>query len=244
MNRRDMLARLVTGAAVAGVTAATVEAALDSADVTQTDTRLARIMATTDPAILCRALVELAGDGPFTLADFCRRVCLYRNRAARARQSALRRERHAGNEVLYRGPLRLWQQFTGRECKTVSRHRVLVGATDREYAIRGIGVPRPLEAVVLRDEDTGHPIGSSEDERAARSVVIPAGSRVLVDLRRGIHAVMIAEVVRTADGRTRLHVWSRDGLYQDDETTPQLSGGVVYETPTSDRAVGLLGLPL
>lgn len=243
MNRRDMLARLITGAAAAGVTASAVEAAIDVADVTQTDARLARVMATTDPAILCRALIELSGDGPFTLADFCRRACLYRNRASRARQSAKRRERHAGNEVLFRGPVRLWQQFTGRECRSVARHRVLVGVTDIEYAITGIGVPRPLDAIVVRDDDTGHPV-AVEGERATRTVVIPAGARVLIDLRRGMHAVMIAEVVRTADGRTRLHLWWRDGLYQDDETTPQLRGGVVYESPTSERAVGILGLPL
>lgn len=243
MNRREMLKRFTAGAAAAGVTAEAIEAALDAASLGATDPRLMRVVTHADPAILCRALIECAAGGEFTLADFVARVRRYENRECRARKRAERQSRHAGNEVLYRGPVQVWQDIAsgGRRVYSAARHRVIVGVADREYAITGIGLPRPDDPVVVRDEDTGHPVGV-EGPRT-RSVTIPAGSRILIDMRHGLRPIMACEVVRTAGGRIRLHLWSGAAARSDDPTTPRLSGGVVCETG-SQRAVGLLGLPL
>lgn len=191
-------------------------------------------------------IAEMAGGSPLDIQSLWRRLNRERRRERRHSERAARRERHAGNETLYHGPLAIRQAFDGREVRSAARRRVLVGETDREYVIDGIGVPmieRPA-ATYERDDDGVTLIPC--EARRARSLTIPAGSRVLIDLRHGLRDVMACEVVCTRDGRVRLHLWTgRDGRLED-ETTPTLRGGVAWSGVSSmaTQRLGLLGLPL
>ncbi len=167
-----------------------------------------------------------------------------RRRQVRAREAADRRERHSGDEVLYRGPLRIEQPIDGREVRSaVTRHRVLVGHTDREYSIDGIGIAaeaRPERTYTDLDEDR---LAIERETVYTRSVIMPRGTRLVCDLRRGMADVMACELVRTARGEHRLHLWTGATAIESDDP-PRLRGGVVYETSEDGPRVGLLGMPV
>ena len=52
---------------------------------------------------------------------------------------------------------------------------------------------------------------ASERDLMLGSHSIPAGSRILIDLRRGMPEAAMCELVRTRDGSTRLHIWGFKG---------------------------------
>lgn len=193
-------------------------------------------------AVADALVASLAERESFDARDIKQRLDRESRKQARRARAGERRERHAGNETLYCGPLVLTQSFGGRECRTAHRRRVLVGITDRDYVITGIGRPACLIETLADRDDDGERI--VERGPTTRAVEVPAGSRVLIDLRRGLSECMACEVVRTADGRTRLHVWLPAQAYEWDDTTPRLAGGVAWETPAQERVVGLLGLPI
>ncbi len=154
----------------------------------------------------------------------CNRLSRRRGRAKQARE---RREAHGGDEVLYRGPLHIddtaWGQLVHRETRgrTVSGRRMEVGRTQTAWAIFGVRTPGGV---------------------AAEPILIPAGSRVLSDTRNGRHRVMTAELIRTASGDHRLHLWAHSRPKEDAEvqTVPALAladsqHGAVYETPSEPR---------
>jgi len=193
---------------------------------------------------VCDGIAALLREGKFTVRELKRRLQRVKQRERRQAKSSKRRETHGGDEVLYRGPVELVQQFSGRECRSIHRRAVLVGVTDQDYTIRGIGIPAAHRVpVAYRDDDLQT---VTEPAPATRDLTIPQDSRVLIDLRRGLADVMACEVVRTADGRTRLHLWraAQDRPVKDGDTLPRLAGGVVYETAGEQPVVGLLGLPL
>lgn len=165
----------------------------------------------------------LAQSGRIDVAEINRHF----NRVQRHWRAAKRRERHAGNETLYRGPVEIWQTFCTRlAVSEVTRHKVYVGDSSSDLEITGIGVP-----------------GTSE----TRSVAIPAGSRILFDGRHGLeHQHWASEVVQLHDGLIRLHLWQGRTAYEPDpDRQPPFLRGGAYETQSQSRpAVGLLGLPL
>jgi len=195
------------------------------------------------------AAAILASSGPVDAIDIRRQLRRIARRQRRADSAAERRERHANDEVLYRGPVQLDQVFTGRdgrEVRSANRRRVLVGSTDREYVLSGIWLPlerhqrRVVDIDVARDGSLDRHIDVVE----TRAISLPRGSRVLIDLRHGIRHVMACEVIRTAHGQMRMHLWTgRTGTSDDMDTVPRLHGGVVYESRT-ERVIGLLGLPV
>lgn len=194
-------------------------------------------------------LVRMLDEGfPLTVEEVRRRLNRAKNRRVRARKASSRREAHAGSEVLYRGPLLVTQAFDGRACVTVHGRRVLVGEAIQEYRVVGIGVPgSERRELVNRDDDGSRVVEHGPD---CRAVDIPSGSRVLIDLRHGAGAyeVWAAEVVRTEDGRIRLHLWQTRVSPEDidRDTIPRLAGGTAYSSSPVDkeRLIGLLGLPL
>lgn len=165
---------------------------------------------------------EIVAVGRLDLQEIKRRLNRQQRRDRRHADRAKRRERHAGDEVLYRGPLRLWQRYGTHAVLSSHRHIVHVTETDVEHVIADIGV-------------------AGQD--ASRSVSIPAGSRLLIDARRGMSDVMATEVVRTARGVIRWHLWLSNVVIDGPDTCPVLRGGVAYESHGS-RETGLLGLSL
>jgi hypothetical protein len=195
-----------------------------------------------------QAVAELIMETPGDVdpAAILRKANRQRNKRRRHEAAARRREAHAGTEVLYRGPLRVAQTMDGREVRSsVTRRRVWVGNTDREYVIRGIGVPRDArKAIVDINVERDGSIVRDVETVEVRNVTVPRGSRVLIDMRHGMrHEVWACELVRTRAGHVRLHLWQGATGRTLDETTPSLAGGVVYVT-SETRRVGLLGLPL
>lgn len=239
---RGMMAALA-GAPVA--VAATGEATTESGEPLTGDAALLGwCLQTFGDEPVCDGIATLLREGQFTVRELKRRLQRTKNKARRQAKSSKRRETHGGDEVLYRGPVELVQQFSGRECRSIHRRAVLVGATDQKYTIRGIGIPSAQRVpVAYRDDDLQT---VTEPATATRDLTIPQDSRVLIDLRRGLADVMACEVVRTADGRTRLHLWrtAQDRPVKDGDTLPRLAGGVAYETTGEQPVVGLLGLPL
>lgn len=174
-------------------------------------------------------------------------------RAVRRRKekAAQRRESHAGNVILYAGPLLLAHSFHGRVVLDHTRREILIGETDKEYTIRGIGVSASSQALI---EDVSPYCQSVEPVEVAglssTVVTVPRGSRVLLNGRFGFdHDVWACEVVKTLKprGGHRIHLWqTRHGLPLDkrDESLPYLAGGFTYSTDDEPRTIGLLGLPL
>lgn len=245
-SRRGFLGALGSLLGAAGVgTAAEVVAAVESAGEIPPTGDVATIVFLIDRfggQAVAERIVSMTATGSFTVAALLRDMRRTAQREKRARKASERRERHGGDEVLYRGPLRIWQQFSGREVRSqITRRRVLVGDTDREYAIAGIGVPHEERRSIVERDDDGMLL--PVETVRTRSLTIPAGSRVLIDLRRGLADVMAAEVVRTADGRMRLHLWLGAVRREHDDSTPLLRGGV-FEIAGDARTVGLLGLPI
>jgi hypothetical protein len=242
-SRRSFLTHIATLCGAAGVAPDLLEQVgaaelIDDNDAVRILIKAIDIYGAEDVA---REIVAI--DGPVDAREILRRLNRVRQRSIRQRKASERRQRHAGDEVLYRGPLVIHQEFQGRECRSAVRHRVQVGKTDRDYVIEGIGIPasiRPRRESL--DVDGIHVVRDAESVDT-RSLTIPAGSRVLIDLRRGIYETMACEVVRTGSGQIRLHLWVGATSYEADGEPPRLRGGVVYET-TGGPAVGLLGLPL
>ncbi len=189
----------------------------------------------------------VASDGPVDARAIRRELNRSRQQLRRQRKARERRERHGGDQVMYRGPLAVFWPI-GVDCREVrsgvSRHTVAVGTVDRDYAIDGIGVAAPerLQRVYVEPANAGR-IDRHVDEVDQRAVTIPRGSRVVIDTRHGCRDVMAAEVIRTGRGEMRLHLWSGATSHESDDPPPQLRGGVVYET-VARRDTGLLGLPL
>ena len=187
----------------------------------------------------------VAQTGPVDAYQVRRTLRQHARRAKRARESSERRERHNGDEVLYRGPLRIEQAIDGREVRSaVTRHRVLVGQTEREYRIDGIGICAASRPVRTYSDLDGDRLTVDRETIDTRSAVVPRGTRLVCDLRRGFADVMAAELVRTARGEYRLHLWLGATACDSDGEIPRLRGGVVYETTDDGARVGLLGLPL
>jgi hypothetical protein len=189
------------------------------------------------------AIVEQPG--PVNAYQVRRTLRQTHRRAKRARDASERRERHGGDEVLYRGPLRIEQPMAGQTVRSaVTRHRVLVGQTEREYSIDGIGVPAAVRPVREYSDLDGDRLAVERETVGTRSAIVPCGTRLVCDLRRGIADVMAAELVRTARGEHRLHLWQGATGCDSDGEIPRLRGGVVYETTDDGPRIGLLGMPL
>jgi hypothetical protein len=92
-----------------------------------------------------------------------------------------RRRERNGDTVLYRGPA-LWGDLSPDRWREV-----------RNRANRRVAV-----------------IASERDLMLGRFPV-PAGSRILIDLRHGMPARAMVELVRTQDDRMRLHIWGFKG---------------------------------
>jgi hypothetical protein len=188
----------------------------------------------------------------FTVRRLKTRLNRISRRRGRAKQAAERRERHAGDEVLYRGPVHIpetaWGQLVHRQTRglTVSGRRVDVGRTQTAWAIFGIRTPRPAgyHNVYREDELAGYAPDDGDCKAAivpAASIPlpVPAGSRILLDTRNGRPRIMTAELIRTASGDHRLHLWAHSRPKEDAEvqTVPALAladsaHGAVYETPS------------
>lgn len=224
-TRRGFMGIFSAALAAAGVDAATTDR-IASLDVPGGDVaRLVKLIDLHGPQAVAEQL--LLQPGPVDVTALNRHF----NRVVRHRSAAKRRERHAGTEVLYRGPVRLWQSFATTEYRGVHR-KVRAGYTEHDLTLTGIGVPAA---------------GRDEAAPSVRQVDIPRGSRILFDSRHGLaHDVWAAEVTRQHDGFMRLHLWQGATARQWDEdefdALPLLTGGA-YETP-GGRTVGLLGLPL
>jgi len=201
-----------------------------------------------------RAVAEriLASPGDVDPAQILRDLRRQRNRDLRARRAGERRERHAGSEILYRGPLLVRQRgLVERHVRSqVTRHTVAVGETTELLAICGIGIATPERREVVADVDVRRDGSVSRDvvQVSTRDITIPRGSRVLLDTRRGWeHEVWAAELLVTAQGQHRLHLWQGATAYiADAEALPRLAGGVICATSAASPAsvAGLLGLPL
>lgn len=174
-----------------------------------------------------------------------------RNNLKRKEKAAQRRESHAGNIVLYAGPLLLSHSFPGRVVLDHTHREVLVGETDKEYTIRGIGVSPSTQTIIddlppLAQQPTPEEIPGL----SSTSVMIPKGSRILLNGRFGFnHDIWACEVVKTSKPKEscRIHLWqTRNGLPMDkqDGELPYLAGGFTYSTDKEPRTIGLLGLPL
>lgn len=199
-------------------------------------------------------IVELSEAGEWSVVELKR--SLNRDRVKRTKHNAdeKRRENHAGSDILYRGPIRLWQSFDGRECRTVNRKKVLVGTTDREYSISGIGIPCPAGHELAERPMSGMPCWVSRDVitgdmlwetsiATRKQLTILESSRILIDFRHGIHDIMVCELVRTKDSKMRFHLWLTQQM-RNTEDCPSLVGGIAYESPKHDRVIGLMGLPI
>lgn len=177
-------------------------------------------------------IIAIMEDGEFSLAELKRRLNREKRQAVRAAQASARRERHIGDEVLYRGPIHVADELrsqivaSGRDCRSeVNRHAVYAGEAPCDMVVAGV-----LYA--------GDPV--------PRDLDIPLGSRVLFDQRRdSAAAVWCGEVVRTSLG-IRVHLWRGRDEWDGEDPVPSLTEvgrGRVYEL-SHDRQVGLLGLPL
>jgi hypothetical protein len=180
-------------------------------------------------------MLRQIADGSFTVRNLKRRLNSDTKKLARRAASRRRKERAVRDTVLYRGPILCEFQFEAREVKTGAGHRVSIGVTDRDLAIKGIRVPCPLGShPVIRDSvllgygpDGDYP--PIEDYTAPdRNVTIPKGSRVLFDDRNGSGSVRMVEVVLRGDGLTCLYFWYGQGPVPG--SMPYLSGGVVYDS--------------
>jgi hypothetical protein len=190
------------------------------------------------------AAAIVAQTGPVDAYQVRRTLRRTRRRQVRARDAAERRERHSGDEVLYRGPLRIEQPIDGREVRSaVTRHRVLVGHTDREYSIDGIGIAAEARPDRTYTDLDGDRLAVERETVYTRSVVVPRRTRLVCDLRRGMADVMACELVRTARGEHRMHLWTGATAVESDDP-PRLRGGVAYETTEDGPRVGLLGMPV
>lgn len=253
VNRRGFVGALLSGALTAAgatpETVASVARAAEPASGIDGDAGLLTwVLETYRPDDVARAVIDmLATSDRLDVRALKQRLQAERRRELRHSQRAARRERHAGNETLYRGPLRVVQQFAGREVRTSVRHRVLVGETDREYAIDGIGIPtRERQPVTFERDDDGLGVIVCPPP-STRSLTIPVGSRVLIDLRHGIHDVMACEVVRQRTGHVRVHLWISKSRPEDldVDAVPALRGGLVWSGSSGpEPTVGLLGLPI
>lgn len=254
MQRRSFLGAAVAALAGSGVSESKLESAMTPIDLPPDGVgRLCKLIDIYGPETTAEVILRLSSQGTLNLDRLSSVLRTERRKEHRNKKKSERRERHAGDEVLYRGPLSLGLlDLNGQECVSkVSRHRVLVGSTDREYTIVNIGVPCPTGyREVRRDLDLlgyapeySDSYDIDEIRLPVRSVTIPESSRLLIDLRRGIRDIMVAEVVRTARGSHRLHLWTSNTHRDFDESTPRIAGGCVYTSP-DNRSVGLLGLPL
>lgn len=174
--------------------------------------------------VVAEQIIDLLRAGELTMPVLKNRLNRKSRREQRAKQSRERRERHAGDEILYSGPVHiepeLIDQLCRRDVRTVNRRAVRIGESDgKGLAVRGIG---------------------SE----ATSIDVPAGSRILIDLRHATGGLMACEVVRTNRGEIRFHAWS-GGKRSMKDVVPSLSreGGLVFERKHK-REIGLLGLPI
>ena len=107
---------------------------------------------------------------------------LRRSEKREMRHTETRRRRKTNrDEILYRGPA-LWGDLTP------DRWREIRNRCNRRVAVI-----------------------ASERDLMLGSHSIPAGSRILIDLRRGMPEAAMCELVRTRDGSTRLHIWGFKG---------------------------------
>lgn len=148
----------------------------------------------------------LASRGSYTARDLKRSLEREARRAYRARKSADRRERHA-DRVLYRGLVRLGTQYLEqglyRQCDWSAR---VVRSRDNRHRL-ALTTTQDARVVTSRD---------------AEGILLPAGSRVLADFRRGWPDVMVCEVVETPAGKRRLHLWSLAKQVEDTDEIPDL----------------------
>jgi len=193
----------------------------------------------------------------FTIRRLKTRLNRISRHRGRAKARAARREAHAGDEVLYRGPVYIdaaaWGQLVHRETRglTVSGRRVEVGRTQTEWAVFGIRNPMPCgHHAVLRDEDLWGYAPDGDDypisaiiHAEREPLVIPRGSRVLADFRNGRKPVMTAEIVRTGDGGCRVHLWSHSQPREEGSAEPVPSldlataqHGRVFETAPAEKS--------
>lgn len=161
----------------------------------------------------------LTANGPVDPRDILRRLNRQNQRTTRHLKAAARRDRHAGNVTLYSGPIRCDVQWSGREVRTENNRRAIVDTTRGDIIIDGVGVAcppgyHPIEGGYESDTEYSAPFVA-----ATRRIVVPAGSRLLVDIRHGTeHLLWACEVVETSRRNHRIHLWQgRRGYDHTDE---------------------------
>jgi hypothetical protein len=258
-SRRGFLgsiAALCAGAGVAPTLAAQVEAAeldggLDAVGVLVQCIHIHGADAT--------AAAIVGQPGPVDAYQVRRVLRQQARRAKRARDAWERREAHAGDEVLFRGPVCIddWTALLGHWHPSPSR-RYDVARTLCEWAIYGRLAPRPEG--YRRVERDGRLLGWAPDcdDYPIDDIVLPvlpplliaAGSRVLISTRNGGQATTMAcEVLHTGEGFHRVHLWRRAQEWVQDTPIAVLAIagqdlGRRYETTEDGPRVGLMGLPL
>jgi hypothetical protein len=258
MDRRSFVGGMLTALAGGPVAVAAGQTTLESgAPLTGDAAILAWAIRTHGEDVIAEEIAALLREPEgFTV----RRLKTRLNRISRRRhiacRKAARRERHGGDQVLYRGPVHIddsaWGQLVCRETrgKTNNNRRVEVGRTQADWAVFGIRNPMPTEYRPLLYRESRLELGFIAVACAIipEPLAIPRGSRVLADTRNGRRRVMAAEVVRTADGACRLHLWSHSAQREEDgQPVPSLqlagsNGGRVYETTPAPRAGLLAGM--
>lgn len=257
MIRRDFLGGLM--AALAG--GAALGASTEGNGTPERDWAawLASAIARHGDDVVSREVVALTDAGQFTLPALRQRL----RRLERAGRKAARREAHAGDVQLYSGPVYVgaadWSRLVNREVKTSYQRTVTIGTLDHAWYIRGVAGPKPAglppeeevrqpAAWVPEEYQGGKPSDCTpERRRPVVTLLVPAGSRVLMDLRRLPAQYATCELVRTANGRHRIHMWGRQQEWVPTDVVPVLTdteAGRSYEPPSQQRTIGLLGLPL
>ena len=236
-----------------GTSATTVSAALKSTTIPSEDLGLlVWTIETFGAEATAQELLTLVKQGDFSVRKLKQNLNKNKTCITRLNKASERREAHAGNTILYHGPLQLTHSFAGRVVLDHTRREVLVGTTDKDYTIRNIGKPAAaIESYYILDDMPPTAQQSTPEKivgATSTTLTIPKGARILLNGRFGFeHDIWACEVVVTAKKMYRIHLWqTRNGLVinKQEDSLPYLAGGFFYSTEETPRTIGLLGLPL
>lgn len=106
-----------------------------------------------------------------------------RNRANREAKKARRNEKHGQDEILFRGPIILTEEVVG-----------IITSKGRD---------------VRSGEHSSHPllVNRLTQPLWLKGILLPTGSRILIDTRRPSGEVPCIEIVRNYEGWIRIHLW-------------------------------------
>lgn len=257
---RGMMAALAGGPVAV---AATGEATTESGEPLTGDAALLGwCLQTFGDEPVCDGIAALLREGQFTVRELKRRLQRTKDKARRQARSRKHREGHGGDEVLYHGPVYVddWQALLRHWHPSPSK-RYDVARTRDDWAVYGRLAKRPegyravergCQLIGWAPDCEDYPIDAVVP-LGMEPLEIPAGSRVLIGKRHddGNGDTMACEVVRTAGGEYRIHLYrtNRQLIPGDGEPLPVLAlagrdQGRRFETTEEQPVVGLLGLPL